>query len=204
MLLVFGLQPSFTAQPKALSDVNIESMMSDTTFVLTNTGESDFALAFWLPLEFWMSIFSQDPSVGAEDSSEIIGLIEGKSILAVAQADVSALGSFVFYPEKEIRSGMTVTFTGDDGGTIGLVPMIDIDPDMEMILMIFRQIFGATMGNFGENLQYYIIEDNNNSGGRIVNPYLNGSIRLDLTKRDGGLMTSAMELPLDSLYIPRK
>ncbi len=52
MLLVFGLQPAFTAQPKALSDVNIESMMSDTTFVLTNTGENDFALAFWLPQEF--------------------------------------------------------------------------------------------------------------------------------------------------------
>ena len=204
LILVFGALLGFTAEPKAMTDVDTESMMGDTTLIFTNAGENDFALAFWLPQEFWMSIFSQDPSISAEDSSEIIGLIEGLSILAVVQADISAFGSFDYFPENEIRSGMTVTFTNTNSETINLITMIDIHPDLEMILMIFQQIFGAAMGSFGENLQYFIIEDNNKSGDRIANPYLNGSIRLGLTKRNDAKMTSTLVLPLNSLYVPRK
>lgn len=202
--LVLITLSAYTAEPKALSDIDIESMMADTTFVLTNMGENDFALAFWLPQEFWMSIFSQDPSVSTEDSRAIIDVIEGLSILAVAQADVSALGSFNFYPEKEIRSGMSVTYTGENGRPVELVPKMNIDPDLEMILMIFRQIFGGAMGRFGENLQYFVIADQDHTGGRIVDPYLNGSISIEMTKRNEGLMSSEMDLPLNSLYIPRK
>jgi hypothetical protein len=121
----------------------------------------------------------------------------------VAQADVSALGTFDFYDNNEVRRGLSVTFTDEAGEVKELVPVKRISGDMEMILAIFRQIFGAVMGDFGENLHYFILRDSLKAGERTVDPYLDGLVRIELKPRSGAPYGTGIELPLNALYVPR-
>ena len=60
------------------------------------------------------------------------------------------------------------------------------------------------MGNLGKNMHFYVLNDKSKSFPRLLDPYRKGQINIQLSRKDDVLMTASIEMPLNSLFVPRK
>jgi hypothetical protein len=130
--------------------------------------------------------------------------MSGISLLAVVQADISSVGAFKFYSKEEIEENMTLSYSGADGKRQKLTPVQSIDPDLEIVLGVFKPVLGAAMGNLGNNMHFYVLNDRAKSSPRLLDPYRKGQIDIRLARRDNVLMDASIEMPINALFVPRK
>lgn len=195
---------SMAAEKKPLEDIDTDAFTSDTQVTPKGAGDNHMALAWWIPNEFWESIFSRDASTSASDKRAMLDAMSGVSLLAVVQADISAFGAFKYYSKEEIEQSMTLSYTGADGQKQSLSPVQTIDPDLEVVLGVFKPILGAAMGNLGNNMHFYVLNDRAKSSPRLLDPYRKGQIDIQLARRDKVLMDASIEMPINALFVPRK
>ena len=192
------------AEKKIFKDIDIDAFSTDTQVTPQGAGDDHLALAWWIPNEFWKSIFSRDVTTSETDKKAMLDAMSGISLLAVVQADITSLGAFKFYSKEEIDEKMLISFTDVSGKRRRLFPMQTIDPDLEVVLGAFTPILGAAMGNLGNNMHFYVLNDKSESSTRLLDPYRKGQINIQLSKRNEVLMTAGIEMPLNSLFVPRK
>ena len=60
------------------------------------------------------------------------------------------------------------------------------------------------MGNLGSNMHFFVLNDELESSPRLIDPYLKGHISIQLERRDEVQLDARIEMPLNSLFIPRK
>ena len=195
---------SMAAEKKPLKDIDTEAFTSDTQVTPKGAGDKHIALAWWIPNEFWESLLSRDATTSASEKKAMLDAMSGVSLLAVVQADISAVGAFQYYSKEEIEQSMTLSYTGADGQKQRLPPLQTIAPDLEVVLGVFKPILGAAMGNLGNNLHFYVLSDRSKSSPRLLDPYRNGQIDIQLARRDKVLMDARVELPINALFVPRK
>jgi hypothetical protein len=192
------------AQLRPVSEIDIDAITDDTQAVPSNVGDDHAAFVWWIPIEYWQSVMSRDTTASEVDKKTLLDAMSGISLLALVQADISAMGAFRYYAKEEIEQQMRISFTDANGITHGLSPLQAIDPDLDLFIGIFKPILGAAMGNLGSNMHFYVLDDRSESAPRLIEPYRNGAIRVELAKKSGDRLTAEIELPLNSLFIPRK
>lgn len=195
---------SMAAEKKPLKDIDTDAFASDTQVTPKGAGDNHMALAWWIPNEYWESLFSRDATTSASEKKAMLDAMSRVSLLAVVQADISAVGAFKFYSKEEIEQSMTLSYTGADGQKQRLSPLQTIAPDLEVVLGVFKPILGAAMGNLGNNMHFYVLSDRSKSSPRLLDPYRNGQIDIQLARRDKVLMDARVELPINALFVPRK
>lgn len=203
-IIVLAVTCAMAAEKKPVKDVDSDAFTSDTQISLIGTGDDHMAIAWWIPNEFWESILSRDTTTSETDKKAMLDAMSGISLLAVIQADITPFGAFKFYSKEEIEKKMLVSFTDAGGKRQRLSPMQTINPDLEIILGVFKPLLGATMGNLGNNMHFYVLNDKSKSSLRLLDPYGKGLISIQLAKRNDDLMTADIEMPLNSLFVPRK
>lgn len=194
---------SMAAEKKQLRDVDSDAFTRATQVMPQAAGDDHMALAWWIPNEFWGTILSRDTTTSESDKKAMLDTMNGVSLLAVIQADITQLGAFRFYTKEEIQRNMTLTFSDTGGTARELVPMQTIDTELEIVLGVFKPILGAAMGNLGNNMHFYVLNDRSESS-RLMDPYEQGRFGIQLAKRDSSVMDVSIELPIDALYVPRK
>tara|TARA_Y100000588_G_C14073406_1_gene846813 strand:+ start:380 stop:1087 length:708 start_codon:yes stop_codon:yes gene_type:complete len=192
------------AQRKALKEVDVDQMTTDTQKTAKGASDQHMALTWWIPKEYWESVFSRDPTLGAAEKREMIRLLSTTSILAVVQADVTNFGAFKFYAKEEVEKNMRIVFTDPSGAKRRFAPIQTIDPELKVVLGIFKPILANAMGNMGQNMHFFVLNDRAGFSGRLMDPYRKGSISIDLAQRDKRLINATIPLPLNCLFIPRK
>ncbi len=195
---------SVAAERKPIKAIDTDAFTSDTQVTPKGAGDNHVALAWWIPNEFWESILSRDATTSESDKKAMLDALSGVSLLAVVQADISAFGAFKFYSKEEIEENMTLSYSGSDGKKQRLSPVQTIDPDLEVVLGVFKPILGAAMGNLGNNMHFYVLNDRAKSAPRLLDPYRNGQIGIQLARRDKVLMDASIEMPINALFVPRK
>ena len=196
------------AERKPLKEVDIDTFTDDVQVFLTGAGDNHVAFAWWCPIEYWESILSRDSTTSETDKKAMLDAITDVSLLAIVQADITHFGAFEFYSKEEIRNTMWVFYTDASGTKRRLSPMHTISSNLEILLSVFKPILGAAMGNMGNSMHFYVFNDRKfslmESSRRLIDPYQDGTINIQLVKRDGNLMHGEIEMPLNSLFIPRK
>jgi len=99
---------------------------------------------------------------------------------------------------------MSLSFTAADGKRRTVTPMGTIDPNLGVVLAVFKPILGAAMGNLGNNMHFYVLDDRIEGAPRLLDPYREGLISVQLMRKNGDWMTAEIEMPLNSLFVPRK
>ncbi|MEX1328971.1 MAG: hypothetical protein AB1Z29_19380 [Desulfobacterales bacterium] len=193
---------------EALERKHISMIDSDQLTIETQIsgpgGDEHFNLVWWIPIEFWQAIFARDKTTSEFDKKNIITALNPYSLLAVCQADISSLGAFRFYNKDEIEKSLSVNFKDRNGNLSRVNPPKDIDPDIEVLIGIFKPILSAAAGNMGQNFHFFVLKDYDSSGTRRMDPYSTGTIKFHLAKRSGELIETQLDFPLNSLYIPRR
>lgn len=200
--LLIAAVPGFAVERKKLSDIDTDKLTTDTQ-VSATCGDDHLNLVWWIPHEFWQATFINDQSTSETDKRQILDTMKPYSILAICQADISNFGAFKFYSKSEILDKLVLKVEDANGRVRGITPMKKIDPDLEVMLSAFKPILSAAMGNLGENLHFYVLQDIDESGKRQIDPYNVGALQLQMRERDGTRLESAIEMPLNSLFVPR-
>ena len=199
---------SVTAKKKILADVVMDELVKDTQVNLkgggdNRGGDNRLALTWWIPNEFWESVTSRDPTTSATDKEAILNAMSGITLLGVVQADISAFGTFNYYSKEEIEENIQISYVSSDGATLKLLPLKKTSSDLNIILSIIKPILEGAMGNLGSNFHIFVLNDRTSSGLRLIDPYNIGAIYVQAKGRDDVKMNANIELPLNSLFIPR-
>jgi len=203
-IVVLGATCVMAAKRKDIKDVDTDAFTSDTQVTPKGAGDNHVALAWWIPKEFWMAILVRDKMTTQADKKAMLDALSDVSLLAVVQADITHFGAMQFYSKQEIETKMLLSYTDADDKKHRLTPTQTFNPDLEIVLGIFKPILSASMGNLGKNLHFYVLNDKQPSSARLLDPYLKGTINFNLTKRNGEHMTGDLEMPLNCLFIPRE
>ena len=97
-----------------------------------------------------------------------------------------------------------VIFTDADGAKHRLSPLYEINPDLQVVLSVFKPILGSALGNMGNSMHFFVLNDLRDTSERLVDPYSKGNLSFHVVKRSGDQLEANIELPLNSLFVPRK
>ena len=201
--LFIAVQPGSAVERKKLSAIDTDKLTTDTQVTAT-CGDDHLNLVWWIPHEFWQATFVNDQSTSETDKREILDTMKPYSILAICQADISNFGAFKFYSKSEVLNKLVLKVESANGRVREITPVKNVDSDLDIMLSAFKPILSAAMGNLGENLHFYVLKDTDGAGNRQIDPYSAGSLGIQMRERDGTRLETSIELPLNSLYVPRK
>lgn len=205
-IMMTALVSTFTlaAERKPIEEIDANAFTSDTQVTASGAGDNHIALAWWMPVEFWESIFAKDATTSEAAEKSVLDAMSGVSLMAVVQADISTLGAFDFYAKEEIEERMKLSYVDSDGKKHSLSPVDRIDPDLEVVLGTFKPILTAAMGNLGDNMHFYVLNDRADSSTRLLDPYRQGKIDIHIATKDDLSMYATIEMPINALFVPRK
>lgn len=185
-------------QRKPITEVNTDDMTDELQVSPANAEDDFFQLSWWIPNEYW-----EVSTAGEDPSSDVFGSFRGYTIVAVVVAEISGLGVFNYYTENDVASQLNVKYI-DAGGKARNLQMVKEPPtEMQMILAMMKPMLKAAMGAMGEHFHFIVLKDQTESGTRIADPYAEGSLSISFTDKLDRSWTSAVETPLNSLYVPR-
>jgi len=159
-------------------------------------------VVWWVPYEFWVAAMARDAGTTQASKDAILAAVKGISLLAVVQADISAMGAFNYYSEEAVAKGLLVTVTDPAGKARPATFVKKINPDLQVALGVFKPILTSAMGNLGANLHFFVLDDRAGAA-RAIDPYRRGALAVKLAKADGTPLAARIEMPLDSLFVPR-
>ena len=193
----------YALEKKPINSIDTDKLIEDTQFS-ASCGDDHMNFLWWIPCEFWQATFMKDKTLSESDKKQILNTFSPYSLLLICQADISAFGSFNFYSKDEIGSKLDITFKSKNGSLIKLTPLKDVNPDLQLLLNMFKPIFTAAAGNMGKNMNFFVLEDYDSKHKRNIDPYRFGTLNFRIGKRNGELMRTQLDFPLNSLYVPRK
>jgi hypothetical protein len=202
LLAAFAIAPAGAIEKLPIKDIPSAALTTDTQ-IQFDSGDTHIGLVWWIPYEFWQSVFARDEQTPAHLKKDILDTLNGYSILGVVQADISAEGAFSFYSKADISKTLKVAHRNAAGASKGLKALPKIDQELQLMLASITPILTAAMGNLGQNFHFYIYTDKIPDGGRLLDPYKVGALKFDLATKAGKKLSGQLDLPLNALFKPR-
>lgn len=201
--LVLGGGDALALEKKNIADVSSDALISETQAGPDNAGDDHTCLVWWIPYEFWAGLMARDPSLSTEEKDGLLKAVEGVSILVVVQGDISPMGAFDFYSREIVDKNIVVSQT-TPGGKSERIPFQEkLNPDLEVVLAAFKPVLATAMGRLGDNMHFFVLNDGGEGGGRRVDPYKGGAVKVSLKDKANRQLFSEIPLPLDCLFQSR-
>lgn len=203
LLLALGTTFSLSAgaiDQKELKDVDVSEMTRETQKTIHTEGVH---LVWWIPPEYWAASIQGDQSMAAEQRKALMDIMEKYSMLAIVQAEVTPFGSFSFYDRETTIKGLKIEVS-DGKSSKTIKPLEKVPDELALLLKVLSPILEAALGNMGKNLNFFVLSDRV-KGDRLISPYGHSTLTVTLTSKQGTPLGPAnFEMPMDSLFVPRK
>jgi hypothetical protein len=190
---------ALAVEPKNLKDVDVGAMTQDTQVMANAEG---IHLVWWIPPEYWEASLLGDKDMSDSDRKAFLAVMKNYSMLAIAQADLSRLGTVNFYDRDTITKGMTIELS-IGGNKRPVKPVEKVPDELAMLLKVMTPMLEGALGNTGKNLQFFVLNDQDKDG-RIISPYVQSTLTVLLKERSGKAVEPVViEMPVNSLFVPR-
>ena len=198
LALVGATNASETIQRKPLGDIDIDRFTSELQVVVSDPNA--MTQVWWIPAEFWASAFTRTNPMLAQQAME---KLDDYGILAVVQADITPMSSFIFHDRDNVAQRLNVQFSSYSQPPVVLQEAKELSDSVQLLLNVLTPMFSNTMGELGKNMHLFVI-NNRGKNGLIVDPYEQGKVQITLA----GTKTTpekhlSIELPVDALFEPR-
>ena len=201
IVLVFFSISCYALERKELASVSMNEITSDTQ-AQAESGDDHLAVVWWVPAEYWESIFSRDANISPALREEMINVLNKYAVIGVVQADISSFGAFSFYSKERVLESLGVNYSSN-GSVATLLPEENVSKDMLLLMEQMAPILKAALGEMGANFHFYIYSDRKPDGGRVLDPYKKGTLEVQLKNGDGQDLRVAFRAPLNALFVPR-
>lgn len=192
MLLVVTFNV-FGQQKKDLKDVDLDALINETQFSLDEAASDDITLVWWVPTEFWATIYAQDESVDAETAQEIVDALDDYTLVLVVDGTISEMGNFRSKKPSELVDLTSVTSA--DGKKFKPLDHDDLSFEAQLMIGVLKPVLSNLLGKFGEGMHIMAFT---NGGEGVIDAYKEGgSITYDDTDID-------VATPLSSLLVEKE
>ena len=175
-------------KPKDLKEVILDDLINETQFTLDKDSEDALRIVWWIPTEFWATIYAKDPSIDEDAAAEIVSSLEKYTMVIVIDGDMTAFGDLKSKSSSKIRKGLKVIDA--DGKEYSPMDDEDIDFGAKMVLNMMKPMFSNLLGKMGESMELMMFQKDEVA---ILNPFEDaGSINYGGESLD-------LNLPLSSL-----
>ncbi|HEU0223918.1 MAG TPA: hypothetical protein VFR29_00620 [Steroidobacteraceae bacterium] len=186
----------------AIGRISLDRLAADTQATPGGSDDSHLALVWWIPYEYWAAAFSREGGMPAAQREATIKVLRDYSLLAVVQADIQVLGAFRYYDLETVAGSLAITLESGDHRA-RLEPLKDVSTEMQPLLGALKPMLASAMGNLGSNMHFFVLADRDTEDRRIIDPYEANVLRIALAKSNGEHVDVAIEMPVDSLFVPR-
>lgn len=158
------------------------------------------SLVWWIPQEFWQVSLAKDKTLNEAGRDQMLNVMASVDVVAVVQTDVSAMGSFDFYPRAEVEAGLQLTHVAPDGRRTRL-KTIEPKGDVQLLLAQLKPVLQGAMGNLGANMHFFTYP--RGKGARVLDPTVKGQLEFAMKVRSGSTQQVQIETPINALFEPR-
>ncbi|MDX2361732.1 MAG: hypothetical protein QNK23_13065 [Crocinitomicaceae bacterium] len=176
-------------------NVDQDEFVSETQHL--DTDNSNMKMVWWIPIEFWKVIMSQEESLSDAQVVELVDALSPYVIFGVIHGEMSNYGAIRYTPQDEIKS--SIRFVDANGMTQLPIPEENLNTETQILLNVFEPLLKNMIGEMGENFRFYVFKDINGRGVRVADPLAEGTLTLTMMGED-----YKWETPLSSLLPPRK
>lgn len=179
---------AFAQDKKDLVDVNLDDLIIETQFNLDAPGSDDIKLVWWIPSEFWGTIYAQDESIDDETADEIVSALDQYTMVIVVDGEITTMGSFKSKSEKVLRKNLSIY--DEDGKEYTALEESEIGFETLMFMNILEPILANLLGKMGEGMEVLVFQKNDD---KVLDPYEGSG---QIVYEDN---TIELDLPLSSL-----
>ena len=156
----------------------------------------DMAIFWWIPNEFWIGAFDNDPSMTKEEVNEFLKIVEPYTILVALHGEMNILGTILYKSKDEIFSKIKIF----DSYNNSYYPLNDyeISTEAKGFIQLMKPFLAQMMGAMGENFQFFLFPSENKYKNEMVNVKSSGFFKFEYDN-----IQYKYRLPLGSL-IPQK
>ena len=106
---------AIAAERRHLINVDTDELTDDTQATAEGSGDSHFAIVWWIPTEFWGATMSREATLTEFQKNYFLDTMSNISLLATIQADITEMAAFNYYLKEEVEEKMFITFTDATG-----------------------------------------------------------------------------------------
>lgn len=175
--------------------VNINKLTEETQQL--SESPDTMRLVWWIPTEFWQTIFEQDNAITRLEADEMLNNFEKYTMVAVIDGDIKDDGTITYKTEETTFKNLTVI--GNDKVEYTPLYYDEIDEATSNLISIMKPMLGNMLGALGQNMHFYLFQKRDNPLDKIVNPINKESFTVKLDSDNFN-----WSLPLGSLLKPKK
>ena len=175
--------------------VNINKLTEETQQL--SESPDAMRLIWWIPTEFWQTIFEQDKNISRLESDEMLNNFDKYTMVAVIDGDIKDDGTVTYNTEETTFKNLVVI--GKDKVEYSPLYNDEIDEDTKSLINIMKPMLGNMLGALGQNMHFFLFQKRENPLDKIVNPIKKESFTVKLDKDNFN-----WSLPLGSLLKPKK
>ncbi len=190
LFLLFCSTQAFSQE----STIDLNKLIDETQ--ISGDDQGQMKLVWWIPLEFWQSVFESDPSITKSQANEIIKILSEYSMFAVVDGIIGPLGGVTYTPYDSINNNILVH---GDGEKYKPIPFDDLTPDTQIMMSSFKPVLKNMLGSMGENMHFFVFPDYNDKKERICDPREKGEVVLTVREDEYRWRT-----PLGSVLPPKQ
>ena len=142
-LLVFGFSSLSLAQEQR---IDINALIDETQKM--SSSQDEMSMVWWLPEEFWLANFAQDPSSTPEQAQQFVKVLNPYTVLCVIDGLIGTFGGVTYHTEEFIRENIYIV---DEKGTrYTPIKNKDLNADTTNFLSMMKPLFVNMLGPMGE------------------------------------------------------
>ncbi len=156
--------------------VNLNNLTEQTQ--LSSESSDAMRMVWWIPVEFWETVFREDGSISEEEIIETIEIFKKHTIVGIVDGKIGVLGTVKYNTFEEIKQNTTIIDNLDNT----YKPLNDnkIDEDTSMILEMMKPMLSSMLGNLGQNFHFLVFDNKNIEGNNLVEPTKKGTFTVKL------------------------
>lgn len=138
---------------------NLTKLIEQTQ--LSSEDNDKMSLIWWIPKEFWNAALSGDPSFTQEDIKDFEAIFKNYTIILAVDGVIGRFGNVVYADDDEIRATIQIQ---DEKSSLYL-PLKEkaVPSDLKGMFNIWKPMFASLLGDMGENINYYVFQNNYNT-----------------------------------------
>lgn len=178
--------------------------LTEETLLDASRSKDHIAFVWYIPTEYWNAVISQNHEMGQIERVRAKLTMNTLTVIAVVQGDVPPAGAVHYYEKLFLQDSLKFTRIDEQGKTYEYIPYKTYSGEVKSLLESIVPAIGASVGTLGDNLQFFVFNDQAASGERILDPCKPGALEIELTRKNGRTFKAKLEFPLNSLYVPRQ
>lgn len=128
---------------------------------LTSEDIDKMSLIWWIPKEFWFPALTDDPSFSAIEIAEFEAIFKNYTVILAVDGVIGRFGNVAYSSAEEISANIEIY----DDKSNRYTPLKEkaIPNNLKDIFGVWKPMFASMLGAMGENINFYVFQNNYNS-----------------------------------------